>query len=275
MMRVLLGILVLFFISCSSKNPTIRTGIKKQTQEYISLAIEQYKKGVLKESKVFFMQALRNSLILDNQETTLFIYLNLAQISLELDETNETKNYIDLAELIIRNENITNYLYQLYLIKGNYFDKIGDNSLALNFYLDSLKYAENNDVKSIILQKIGCIYLKENKLEEANKYLEDAKNIIQNSLLFDKLATIYYYFGELYEKKNEYKLALSNYFIALNYDKTNENVIGIYEDLKKIGIIYDKLNEKNLSLYYLERALKVAENINDENRINNIKSIIK
>jgi len=282
-MKTILLLLVLFcFMSvnsaCTSKNDTVRIGVKKKVNEYLSLGITDYRKGKFTTAKVFLDQALSEAYSIDSVSEQINLLQILADVNIRLDDIKAASNSIFRAIEIAKAENNNYYNYDLYIKLGKYYDKIAvsnkDYEFAFDQFNKALKFASSDDQKANCFGFLGINLKKQNKLDEAIKYINKAREINEWGQDFDGLGDNFYTLGEIEILKENYQKALEYHTKSLMYDKTSENSAGIMENLKKIGIIYMNLKDNTQALNYLYRAFYVAKSIDNPERVKRIQELI-
>lgn len=280
-MKVLIiFITALFLFSCGSKNPTIRTTLKKKATDSYSVGMEQYNQGNLPSAKLFFQDALKNATAVDNIEDIIAISLVLTEVHLNLDENTEASNLVFSAKKLAEQEAIQKFNFEIALTTGKYYDKTHTEKdqrleLALNNYEAAMQYALKDEDKATLYNNIGLVYIQQNKLDEALSIIEKARVINENKQVFDALADNYSNLGNIHTKKGNANEALAAYLQALKHDKTAENSAGIIDDLIRIGKSYQKLSQPDNARNYFQRALKAAESINDKKTMAEIQGMLQ
>jgi len=262
----------LFFIfliySCAppAKNPTIREEVKNSTTENMKLGVKEYKNGNYPSSRMFFEEALKQAYLIDNTSEIVNILINLCEINLRLENYTEASNQIFSARYIAKKENIYEHNFMLNLTIGRYYEKAYKNEkgyeLALDFYLKALNEAKEDTDRAIVYSNIGLVKIRTDQLREAKNWIEKARAINESRQIYTALGDNYFYLGEIFEKQNNYDIAIKNYLLALKYDKIAEKTMAILEDLKRIALLYSKMNMEEDAIFYFEKAYKVAEGLN-------------
>lgn len=265
-----LFLLLLFclFVYCAppAKNPTVREEIKNSTTENMKLGVKEYKNGNYPSARMFFEEALKQAYLIDNTQEIVNILINLCEINLRLENYTEASNQIFKAQYIAAKERIYEHNFMLNLTAGRYYEKVYKNKrgyeLALEFYFRALQEAREDDNRAVVYNSIGLIKIKQEQLKEAKNWIDKSRSINESRQIYTALGDNYFYLGEIYEKQSNYDTAVKNYLLALKYDKVAEKTMSIFEDLKRIAILYSKMNMDEDSLLYFEKAYKVAEGLN-------------
>ncbi|HPD96195.1 MAG: tetratricopeptide repeat-containing sensor histidine kinase [Bacteroidales bacterium] len=147
---------------------------------------------------------------------------------------------------------------------GNLNLKRGNISEALRRYLLALKirqvYGKSEDVAKALLN-IGLTYRKSGMLNNAQKYLEQARNEISN---FDPnpndAAYILQTLGNIYTDKNLYGKAIAAYNKALQYKGKSGDKIGTVKIRINIAQAYLKAGNTQKARLYITQAIKSINN---------------
>lgn len=271
--------LVLF--SCGAKNATVREAVKKKISDSQTIGVNEFKKGNYSSAKLFLESALKDAYSIDNVEGMAEAMQNLSEVHLKLGNNTEASNYIFRAKNLSEREGLTND-FSLLLTIGKYYDKTAageaDYGKAMENFQAALSCAKTDLEKALIYNSIGITRMKLNRLDEAADWFEKSRAINESGRIYDTLADNYFNLGEVSERKNDFQGAVGYYMKALQYDKIAEKSDGIVEDLKKIGIVYSKLNDNDKAYYYLNRAFHSAESMGyktDQDEIQKLISSLK
>jgi len=158
------------------------------------------------------------------------------------------------------------------LMKGNAYNEIGENSLALSNHLEALSLFEKlNDsaAMGIAYNGLGIDY---HNLGQYDKAIEQYQNAFNIAKSFDDKYGLYYAtnnIGIIYHDWKKYKPALEYYQKALSiaYDLDDKTYIGI--SLQNVGVAFQKLGNNKKALDYLEQSLKVSQEIGDSKGVYN------
>lgn len=125
------------------------------------------------------------------------------------------------------------------------------------FYLEKAANHPSYTKKEIAYYNLGLIYLVQNKEELFLSNMEKA--LMLNSNYINPYISLGDYFFEKYKSsKNKEFLKRSRFYLskAINL-QSNDPVLYF-----KIGQVYNELNEKDLALFYLDKALKLSTDNN-------------
>lgn len=217
-----------------------------------------------------------------------FIYIIMFMCVISCsDKPNNRNHFCAIAKL----------LYKDQATASNYLDTINISS----FHKDEQPYCE--------LLKIQALDLTDNDIKPYERKIDFVINYMQNKKDKAFLKLAYYYAGRIKQDKrkalesiNYFKIAISNdnpygvnsrcyaqmaevYCEQYLYDyakdmynnayyeaKKDNDRIGMAKILKEKALVYLDEKKSKTALMYLDKALKIAQDINDSNCINSIKS---
>jgi serine phosphatase RsbU (regulator of sigma subunit) len=248
---------------------------KREFAEYLyNKANDLYDNGDLDSSLFISQQALTACEEVGLLQGVAYMLLNVGIIHrIWGDYHNSLKHlYMSLEHFQTLNakEGIASTLNQIgsiYRIQGNYPG-------ALEYFLNSLslsKQLKDTLGEATALNNIGIVYFYQNNFQKALEYYLQSLEI---ELLLGTeygVSISYINIGEVYKKMGNYKESLDYFLKALvlakkhkEYDKDGDSVGILYNE---IGSIYLSLGEIKLSETYLERALKIFEPLNSQQRL--------
>ena len=184
--------------------------------------------------------------------------------------------YRQARDIAIENKYYTRLLH-IYTDLGETFLKIYEYNLAVESYLELLKYSEiTNNVRHTIhaYHQLGLIDLRLGNFEEALKNFNSALDLRMENNLFDKVYTNKYNIAICNNNLLKFNKAIDILFeILKDYDEGRCDTIecdkhlisGVYLE---IGSAYLSLNEFNESKKYLSTSIKIIK----DDEINNAKA---
>jgi serine phosphatase RsbU (regulator of sigma subunit)/uncharacterized protein HemY len=150
---------------------------------------------------------------------------------------------------------------------GNIYNKQGDYPKAIDYYLKSLKIAEEIENKRFIstnLGNIGIIYKYQGNYSKALDYYLKALKIAEEINNKIKISSILGNIGIIYDIQKDYKKALEYYLKALKIAEEIDDKSCIETNYINIGELYKVQKDFPKALEYYLKALKIAEEINDK-----------
>jgi tetratricopeptide (TPR) repeat protein len=255
---VLILFLIFFLFSCSSTNPTVKDDVKKQLKYLMNQGYDYFKAGLLDKSCSTFESALALAISIDDTDNIIINYLNLCDIYLKLDKIEVVRNYLDNALKISQKEKKEQYQPRIYYLYGRYFESIKDIENAINSYLKSINIAKKDEDKTLALNALGLIYLKDKNFTKALNLFNQAYSINKSKKIYNQLSNNAYNLALVYIELKDYEKALNYAKEALECDKLIENSLNILEDFKLMVRIYEYLNKIDDAIYYINKAINLA-----------------
>lgn len=199
------------------------------------------------EAAALFEEYINNH---DDKDITALSYLG--DIYVEMEDYEKALSYLYQAESLGRNDVWININTGYALIKTNNLEK------AAEYTKKALEVSEEDD--DYILSRLGYLYFKLEKYDEAVLYLEKAYNMDKNN---DWTA---YYLGKAYRKINKIDKAvniLESILERIEYK-------GYVE--MELAICYSLLNNKEKADFYLNNAKLLVE---DEMKLEEAEQLIQ
>ena len=225
------------------------------------VVFEIYKKNKVKYRQQFRILSLLSDIYNFKNETSTAIRYSLAAIKLTEKELDRTHNlhiervlgsaYIDLGlkcsligskkgiEYAEKGIKILELIAKPKLLVGSY----GNYSIIL-------RRAEKYDTALLYAKKMKVI-------------IDSTNNVYRQAKVNQLIGSIYYELEDFQQSINYQKLAIKQ---LEKIDKKVELSVGLYN----LGKAYQKKNEFDISLYYLEEALKIAKNEDNKDILVNI-----
>ena len=183
------------------------------------------------------------------------LYLLMIEAKL-LFKKGDIKESIQLLKEVLRKSKVEALKEQSCYYLGIYYEQIGDNDLALEFYRKSLSISEGevNEVVTVINCScaIGKLLIKIGDLEEAKHVLEKGYEIARSTEDFRLLIGVTEQLYEIYKKENNDKKALA--FLELHKECSDS-----LERDKEIGIVFKEKNKYEEKIIALRNQSKIEE----------------
>jgi len=213
-----------------------------------------------------------------NDSAQFFALLNLSEQYLNIS-IDSADFFVEKAKTMIQNVD-SFYWYQPYISRKIVIKEyVGSYDEVLNLYFEELLFLEsnnkfNNDEKqqhiAVIHNDIGLIYFKINKIEQALKHINIAKDIVEKlknaNSAFYKLNSnlgIINNLGAIYMQLKEFDKAEEAFLegISLNELLKNERINVVL--LNNLGIINMEKSNFEKSISYYHQSLYLSKQMND------------
>jgi CHAT domain-containing protein len=107
---------------------------------------------------------------------------------------------------------------------------------------------------------LGKIAYSTNKLDDAEKYLQEARNIATKSNESLKIIESSLYLGRVYAKKNDLQNSISQLKASINYSRKIESSQFLWEALYELGLSFYNQNNYDSAIATFKEAVKEIEN---------------
>lgn len=153
----------------------------------------------------------------------------IAQAMLGLNLFDSAKVHLDLSLKHLLPTNYSKAISKSYHLLGNYYEKLGDDTKALEYYKQALNHnANHKGQKMASMTGIANVYLNEKKYSQAIEWAENALDEVGHSASINNLSQAY---DILYQANK----ALNRHLIALNYlELKNEQQEQIFTQEKSL-----------------------------------------
>jgi len=252
-------VLLIFNLSCSTKNPTIKSDIKKKIDYLIDQGTGYFSENQIDKAILTFKEAYELSLTIDDTERIINTALKLIEIYLYIHQPDKAYIYLTFIKNLSEREKMLQYYSAIFFQYAKYYELTKDIDNAIANYKEAIKSSKKDIDKSIALNGLGLLYLRLNRYDESLIYLNDAYKINKKLKNYIQLANNAYNIAQCYFFKKEFSKSLDYAFEALKYDKVSENQYNIFEDLKLIAKIYEYMKNIESAIYYLIKAINIAQ----------------
>ena len=141
-------------------------------------------------------------------------YISIGNMYLKQNETSKAFEFYTKAEALIGTYHLKRSQVMLYNSLGLYHQQMGQNDLALKYFLKLLTIGEQTQRKEVITItkfSIASIYEKENKDKLAIQFATSASKLAKEISRFDTYWVAEELLSRIYEKQNQHQLALYHY----------------------------------------------------------------
>lgn len=222
-------------------------------------------------SESFINKSLQTSLYFAKLSYTLSIekeneYLRavsgklIGKILLGKGNYDEAGRYLDSAYKYFEKNNRKKDLCETLILLGDLNIDLSRYDIALEFYNNALKNADNDDLLSMSLNNIGLVYLSIEENEQAMEYFDKAIKL--ESSVKDKTAIsdAYGNMAVLYENEKKYDEALKNYLKSIEIEEASGRINDAAMNYISIGDLYRKKKEYDKSKEFIEKGISISRN---------------
>ncbi len=256
---IIINLILLFLLSCSTKNPTIRDDIKKKIDYSINEGLSYFQKNQIEKAINSFTQAYELATTIDDVDRIIRASLKLIEVYIFINQPDKAFPFLISAKKLAEKEEIEKYFSPIFYFLARFYELKQDLDNAIAIYKEAINSAKNDLDKSIALNGLGLLFLKQKKFDDALLYLEKAYKINKKLKNYDQLSNNSFNMAICYFNKKDYDKSLQYALEALKYDKLSENSLNILEDCKLLAKIYEYLNNIETALYYITKALNIAQ----------------
>ncbi len=180
---------------------------------------------------------------------------------------------LEYSELLIKkvsSDSLFNFLHTGYLQKGNAFLDIGNYTLALKSYFQSLNYAirDDNEIGIGALNiSLADTYSKAGNSSSAKIYYDKGLQLLRKINDSSRLAIALYNMGDDYFYNKKYESAKLYFDESAQIFKNINNSLGAAYNLGSMGMVYAMQGKDELANSNLQEAIKILEGQRDYNPI--------
>ncbi len=227
--------LFLFGLYGCYKAPLEQPYIITQRNNLILQANKAYQKGHIQQALRLYQQALKQSRIIQDDNTTVIILISLSRLYSSIDQIDKAKKIIDLATDISKKEDLP-----LETVEELNFErcKLGfDLNENVEEELFNLSKSSNVSLRIKSLNLFARIKIKNNELEKAEKLLRESLSANHDVSKIEE-ANSFRLLGEIYTKKDSQTAEM--YFLkALAIDKDQALPLKIGLDYQMLAKFYE------------------------------------
>jgi signal transduction histidine kinase len=195
---------------------------------------------------------------------------NISRIQKDLNQFEKALANLELTIAIREELNDMQRLGSTYNEMGNLFAQQRNYADALKYYLNSLKIRQQANLYDDVarsLINIGITYRQIKSHQNALKYFNQALEIIDHKTDPIGKSYVYIHIGNTYRDLGLLPEAIENYNDALELRLKAGNKILISQALRSIAIANSEMGEHTKANRYLDQALEIANELNDERTI--------
>ena len=185
-------------------------------------------------------------------------YENIATIYIQLSDYRSAYELLIKALVICEEINYTSYKPRIYNKIGGVYYFLKKYDLAKQYCLKALNICNNSSHKTLILNNLGDIEIRNENMDSAIYYLNESLQISkqQNDRNLDGILNTIALF---WQKKQNYDSAFYYYRWSLQISKENNRTHLETENLSNIGYLFFEINKIDSALFYLVLSNTLAK----------------
>ncbi len=250
--RIFVGFLLALVVAGCSRNPTLRSDVKKGIERQSLAGITAFRRGEYESARAFFEESLQLAYQLYLPTEIIKQYANLVEVSLRLGQFESAEGYLTRAETIAEKEKISSF--DLSLVRARFYQEKGDVLQAQKAYEQVLRAAKTKAEKILGRIHYADLWIANTNWNEAQKVLDGAG---WSLFLFsdnDILGLYHYQRGVVAQGRGQYDMAIQEFKKALAYDRKAENLEGIAKDVSRLAEVYALKKDEVWATYYQEMS---------------------
>jgi two-component system, NarL family, sensor kinase len=208
--------------------------------------------------------SLQYAEIMGNKKFEPLIYETYSRLYYRLGDFPASLDYALKAADLFEQSNDTLLNMQVvyvYLIAGDVLDKLGQDEKALDYYTKAYRKARTSQVNWYLktpLQKLAQYYLNKNELDRSKHFYDTIINIDRDAPSHEPTMFSHEGVGNIAMKKNDFKNAIVNYTLALDYARRKDLSIHVSHFCMKLGSAFLSGGRLDSAQYYLQCAIRHA-----------------
>ena len=258
----LLGIFLL--LVCFAKGQSLNISTKNAISS-ANLSAEYWDQGYYKLSIAEAKKALNDFIIIDNRQKMAYCYYLIGKSEFCLDHIDSSMSYfmkgIDVLQKLecLERAQLYDYIGKLVFLSGR-------DAKALDYHLQASEILKRYNDATEQIYNYACLaddYIELNKKEEA---FSKTKALIHLALLAKKpyhLAMAWNYACYIYQIQNKVDSAIWAGNEALKYSAISNNVYYFQKACINLSRTYNKINDQNSRVQFLEKGLKKLQSLPD------------
>lgn len=201
-------------------------------------------------------------------------YINMAQTYHRMNQSEKSIATYESAIDLAQTRKDTNLLVIVYRRMGNVYKKRGAYFQSIQIFQKALalqKITNNQRGIANTLQGMGIVFYEQKNYESSLEYLNQALAIGEAEKDFHRQAQVLDFIGRNYKEQLKYQQALSAFQRAKRIHEQQEFKKSLMFPLFSIGDTYQRLNQVDSAVFYINQANELAQNYNQ----NNLKAAIQ
>lgn len=257
--RALLWSFCLVLVACGSapEKPNLRI---EQANKLSARADAAFMQGEYERAKSDYLQALRISQSIENAAGIAAMRFNLARVFREQAEPEQAHLQLDalFSEPALPYPAAT--LAAAAALKSQFYLEASEPALALSWAEKGEGYCQRNcTVAGSLLLLRAQLAQRDNRLDEALKFADDAVAALNSGTQQQELANAHRFSGEISLARNDFTRAIQSFQQALAMDQKLGLPGKIRVDLLRLGAAHERSGAAKTAMQFYARALSVSE----------------
>lgn len=262
--RVLILSFCLALVACGSapEKPNSRSELATRLSARADAAFLQ---GEYERAKSDYLQALRFNQSVENAAEVAIMRFNLARIFREQAHPEQAHIQLDalFSETALTYPSAT--LAAAAALKSRLYLEGGETSFALRWVEKGEGHCQKNcAVAGSLLLLRSQLAQRDNRLDEALKFADDAVAVLNSGMQQMELANALRLSGEVSLAKNDFTRAIHSFQQAYAIDQKLGIPAKIRLDLLRLGAAHERSGSEKTALHFYSRALAVSDAMGSE-----------
>lgn len=265
----------LMLVACGSA-PEKQNFRTEQSNKLSGRADAAFLQGEYESAKNDYLQALRISQSIENAAEIAIIRFNLARAFHELAQPEQAHLQLDalFSEPALPYPPAT--LAAAATLKSQYYLEGKESSLALSWIEKGEGYCQNKcPVAGSLLLLRAQLAQRDNRLDEALKFADDAAAVLKSGTQQMELANAYRLSGEISMAKTDFTRAIRSFQQSHAIDRKLGIPGKIRLDLMRLGAAHERTGEAATALNYYARALTVSDAMGSKQGVDEVRAVMK
>lgn len=265
----------LLLVACGSAPEKPNSRIE-QANKLSSRADAAFIQGEYESAKNDYLQALRINQSVENAAEIAIIRFNLARVYRELSHHEQAHLQLDA----LFSEHALPYppdmLAAAAALKSQYYLESNDPSPASSWLEKGEGHCKKKcTVAGSLLLLRAQMSLRDNRLDEALKFADDAVSVLRSGTQLMELANAYRLSGVISMAKNDFTRAITSFQQAYVIDQKLGISGKIRLDLMRLGAAHERAGAAATALSYYSRALNVSEATGSKQGADEVRGLLK
>jgi tetratricopeptide (TPR) repeat protein len=226
--------------------------------------------GDVTDTVARYAEALEGYKADGNVEDELAAIEALAMLSLENENYEAVLAYVDQGTTLAQDIDNPQREARLLIVLGDLQVTLGRWDGAEVAYREAINALQPTEAWldiGLTLDKLGVLYLEQDRSQEAFSTWQEAISILERAERPDLVCTVYGRIGDAHAEAMEWDQAQAAYNRALELARTAQDNQAEFEQLDKLGILLEASGRRDEAALYYRRALHFAFKLDNEEQL--------